>query len=177
MSRVISLAAHLAPDSIKRLQRAAEHRFEDARRLLEQERLLASLYFFGYSVEMILSAAYYRSAGFSPNMPIDRDTRQRRMAYARTLRAPDGQPLMESDPHPLVGWARYLEWQRSSSGNLAPREVQLLRAAIRNAELVYKHWRPELRYKSTQVSTDQVEEVQESAFWFLQHRDDLTGRD
>jgi hypothetical protein len=177
MSPVIALADHLAPDSIKRLQRAAEQRFEDARQLLDEKRLLASLYFFGYSVEMVLSAAYYRSAGFSPNMPIDRDTRQRRMAYARSLRTPNGQPLMESDPHPLVGWARFLQWQRSASGELTAREVHLLKEAIHHAERAYKHWRPELRYKTMQVTVDQVEDVHEAASWFIQHRDDLTGRD
>jgi len=177
MSRVNPLADHLAPDSIKRLQRAAEQRIEDAHRLMEEKRFLAALYFFGYSVEMVLSAAYYRSAGFSPNMPIDRDTRQRRMAYARLLRTPDGQPLMESDPHPLVGWARFLEWQRSASEELTSREVQLLKESIRSAERAYKHWRPELRYKTTQVTPGQVEEVQKAASWFMQHQDELSGRD
>jgi hypothetical protein len=61
MARDSLLANHLAPDSIKRLKRAAEHRFQDAERLIEQKRFLASIYFLGYSVEMVLSAAYYRS--------------------------------------------------------------------------------------------------------------------
>jgi hypothetical protein len=177
MSRVNSLANHLAPDTINNLERAAGQRIEDANRLMEQKRFLAALYFFGYSVEMVLSAAYYRSAGFSPNMPIDRDARQRRMAKARQLTMTTGQPLMESDPHPLVGWARFLEWQRSASRELTAPEVQLLKEAIRHAGLVYRHWRPELRYKTSQVTGDQIEEVRRSASWFIKHREDLPGRD
>ena len=84
---------------------------------------------------------------------------------------------MESDPHPLVGWARFLQWQRSVHQELTEREVRLLKEAIRNAELAYKHWRPELRYKTTQVSPDQIEEVRGAATWFIEHRDDLCGRD
>ena len=82
MARVGPLAAHLAPDNIWRLERAAKFRYDDAIRL-EQTRPLAALYLFGYSVEMCLTSAYYRRAGFHPGTPIDRETRHRRMAQAR----------------------------------------------------------------------------------------------
>jgi len=167
------LADHLAPDCISRLQRSAEQRTEDAKLLLEQKRPLAAIYFFGYSVEMCLCAAYYRSDGFSPNQTIDRDARQRRMARARQLRTSAGQPLMNSDPHPLVGWARFLEWHRSVSLKLTSQQSQLLKEAIIQAELVYKHWRPELRYKTAAVTQNQLEEVRNAASWFIQHRNHL----
>ena len=170
MSRVIALADHLAPDSISRLERAAEKRYDDAERLLAQQRSLAAVYFFGYSVEMCLTAAYYRSAGFPPNMPIDRDTRQRRMTQARQLQTATGQPLMNRDPHPLVGWARFLEWQRSASRKITPQEGRRLKEAIMKAELVYKHWRPELRYKTLDVLHSQLDEVRKATAWFLVQR-------
>jgi len=44
---------------------------------------------------------------------------------------------MSSDPHPLVGWARFLEWQRSSTGGLTPQSAQRLREAINRAQVVY----------------------------------------
>jgi len=137
MGQINPLADHLAPDSINTLERAAEQRIEDANRLMEQQRLLAALYFFGYSVEMNSCAAYDRNAGFSPNLPIDRDTRQRHLARARHL------GLMESDPHPLVGWTRFLEWRRSLDRELTSRQSQLLKEAIGKAEVAYRHWRPE----------------------------------
>jgi hypothetical protein len=176
MGRVTPLAEHLAPDTIYNLERAAEQRIEDANRLVQQNRLLVALYFFGYSVEMSLCAAYYRCTGLSPNMRIDRNMRELRMKKARNLRTSTGNPLMESDPHPLVGWARFLHWQRTANQELTRREVQLLKMAIRNAELAYKHWRPELRYKTAQVRPDQIEEVRVAAIWFIEHRDDLCGR-
>ena len=103
MKDVIPLAERLSPDTVARLERAAYHRFESAEILRAQERRLAAVYFFGYSVEMWLAAAYFRGAGFKPHEPIDRDTRQRRMVQARQLRTVTGTFLMNSDPHPLVG--------------------------------------------------------------------------
>lgn len=170
MSRIPPLADRLAPDTVNSLKRAAELRVEDANRLIDQGRLLASLYLFGYSVEMVLCAAYFRNAGFAPNLCIDRDTRHRRMTRARQLM------LMEGDPHPLVGWARLLEWQRSTDGRLTSGETRLLKDAIERAGLVYRHWRPELRYKTAQVTEGQIEEVRRSATWFIQHRESLSGR-
>ncbi len=61
----------LSPDTIVKLERAAQHRFRTAEILAGQGRPLAALYMYGYSAEICLSAAYYRSAGFSPNATID----------------------------------------------------------------------------------------------------------
>ncbi len=135
--------------------------------------MLAALYFFGYSVEMFLCAAYYRGAGFLPNAPIDRDARQRRMAQARRLQTATGEPLMNSDPHPLVGWARFLERQRCASPTLTPRESQLLKESVTKAMVIYKHWRPELRYKTIDVTPEQLAEVQSAASWFVQYHESL----
>ena len=110
------LAVHLAPNTVRKLEIAAERRYEEGECLKKQNRLLAALYLYGYSVEMCLAAAYFRSAGFNLNQTIDDDTRRRRMAQARQLR------LMSNEPHPLDGWARFLEWHRLSSGAIATQE-------------------------------------------------------
>ncbi|HQU46149.1 MAG TPA: hypothetical protein PK867_25270 [Pirellulales bacterium] len=122
MAHTIALAEHLAPDSIRRLERAAEQRYNETQQLLARDHRLGAIYLFGYSVEMCLTAAFFRSVGFHPNTTIGRDARQRRMARGRQLRDFDGQPLMDSDPHPLVGWARFLFWQRSASPDLSQQE-------------------------------------------------------
>ena len=172
MDNVPSLAVHLAPtNTVRQLEQAAEKRSEEAECLKKQNRFLAALYLYGYSVEMCLAAAYFRSAGFQD---IDDDLRRRRMAQARQQRHPDdGELLMSSDPHPLVGWARFLEWQRRSSGGLKPREANRLREAVQKAKQVYKHWRPELRYKLTNVSMDQLDEVRQCVHWFIKQRGQL----
>jgi len=169
VSRVHALADHLAPDSISLLERSAQQRVNDATCLSTDGRTLIALYLLGYAVEMCLAAAFFRSDGFAPNTPIDRETRKRRMAQARQIQAEDGVPLMSSDPHPLIGWARYLQWKRRLSETLSQPELERLREAVRRAQIVYRHWRPELRYKSTHVRVAQLTEVRLAAEWFIQN--------
>ncbi len=133
----------------------------------QQNLLLAAVYLYGYSVEMCLTAAYFRNAGFRSTDIIGRAVREEHMKEAQKARHPDGRPLMTTDPHPLVGWARLLESRRADP---TEPERNRLREAVGKAELVYRHWRPELRYKMTNVSTDQVNEVRQCVRWFITQR-------
>jgi hypothetical protein len=170
MSDAVPFSERLAPDTVARLERAAEQRLITADILWKQKRRLAALYLYGYSAEICLSAAYYRSAGFAPHIAIDRDMRKRRMAQARQMQQPNGSPLMNSDPHPLVGWARFLEAQRQLVGGLSSQDEQRLREAIRKATLIYNYWRPELRYKTTDVNERFLREVQGAAKWLIDNQ-------
>ena len=163
----------LAPDTINRLERAAQHRYESASILWRAKRRLAALYLYGYTAEICFAAAYFRSVGFSPNAEIDRDTRNRHMARARLLDLPNGEKLMPGDPHPLVGWARFLEYQRILVGNPTPQARQRLREAIHKAALIYNYWRPELRYKVVDIGDEQLGKVQKAAKWLLDHQPQL----
>lgn len=169
MSSVKPLIDHLAPDCIARLERAAVQRFDEAEGLLPQKRFLAALYLFGFSVEMCLTAAYFRSVGVKPNTPIHRDTRRIHMGKARQQQV-DGQYLMDHDPHSLVGWARFLQWQRQASPSLTKPCAQRLKEAVHQAETVYKHWRPELRYKTVEVNKTQLDETHRAAAWFIEQQ-------
>jgi hypothetical protein len=163
----------LSPDTINKLERAAQHRYQSANILLKEKRRLAALYFYGYTAEICLSAAYFRSAGFSPNAEIDRDTRRRRMGQARLLEMPNGERLMSSDPHPVPGWARFLEYQRILVGKLEAQDRQRLREAINKATLIYGYWRPELRYKVVDINDEQLQKVQKAAKWLLDNQTHL----
>ncbi len=107
MVSVPGLASRFSPDTINRLELAAVRRYEEGTRLCERKRFLCAVYLYGFSVEMCLAAAYFRSAGFAPNSPIDRDTRERQMKYGGTLCDADNKPLMDAAPHPLVGWCAH----------------------------------------------------------------------
>ena len=169
MKSVISLADHLAPDTISQLERAAVLRHDDGLELLHVRHTLAAVYLFGYSAEMCLAAAYFRAVGFTVKRVIERDERQRHMAKARNLKDAEGNPIMTGDPHPLVGWARFLKWQRIAS-KISSAEMRRLNDAIGHAEILYKHWRPELRYKLIEVTASQLAEVSKACTWFLEHR-------
>lgn len=169
----IPLGERLSPDTIARLERAAEQRFATAEILRSRERRLAALYLYGYCAEICLSAAYYRSAGFPRNAPIDRDIRQRRMAQARQLRTAGREALMNSDAHPVVGWARFLEWQRILLGGLTQQDQQRLKEAVNKAILKYSYWRPELRYKTIEITERQLLEVRGAAKWLVENQKQL----
>ena len=165
MRDAVTFGERLAPDTINRLRRAAQHRFESANILWNEKRRLAALYMFGYTAEICLATAYYRSAGFPPNAEIDRDTRNPRMAQARLLEMPNGEKLMPRDPHPILGWARFLQFQRMFVGNLSSSDSQRLREAINKAALIYSFWRPELRYKVVDIRDDQLHQIHRATNW------------
>ena len=173
MLNILGLASHFSPDTINRLEEAALRRYEEGTSLRERKRFLCAVYLYGFSVEMCLAAAYFRSYGLAPNSPIDRETRQRQMRYGRTLRDANNEPLMDADPHPLVGWARMLQWRRSLSSPLTPVQTSRLREALTKAGTVYKHWRPQLRYKTKDVLPAQLEEVRKCVAWFIANRGSL----
>lgn len=174
MQDSVPFADRLSPDTVSKLERAAHQRYASAEVLRLEKRRLAALYFYGYGAEMWLSAAYFRSAGFGPQQPIDRDTRHRRMAQARQLRTAAGIVIMHSDPHPLVGWARFLQWQRFASGAPNPHVEQALKEAVNKAILIYDQWRPELRYKVVEITDAQLAVVREAATWFKVHHGKLS---
>jgi hypothetical protein len=80
---------------------------------------------------------------------------------------------MNSDPHPIVGWARFLERQRLLLGDLRQQDQQRLREAINKATLIYSYWRPELRYKTTEITDRQLQEVQRAAKWLIDKLEQL----
>ncbi len=160
----------LSPDTINRLMRAAQHRYLSANILWKAKRRLAALYMFGYAAEICLASAYFRSAGFFPNAEIDRGARKRRMAQAKAIEMPDGQKLMPDDPHPILGWARFLDFQRAFRGNLTDKDRQRLREAINKAAFNYTLWRPELRYKVVDVRNEQLRTVEKATKWLLDNQ-------
>ena len=164
MKDVPTFGESLAPDTINRLERAARQRYETGTLLSNQSRRLAALYFFGYAAEMCLATSYFRSWGFPPNAEIDRDLRVRHMKRARDLK------LMSGDPHPIVGWAFLLQSQRILGGGLDDSDKIRLRMAIANAEIIYRYWRPELRYKVVEVGEETLRKVQTAAKWLLDNQ-------
>ena len=95
------------------------------------------------------------------------------MAQARQMHLSNGEPLMNSDPHPLVGWAHFLKQQRQLVGGLSPQDEQRLREAVNKAVLIYNHWRPELRYKITDVDERHLRDVQRAAKWLIDNQAQL----
>lgn len=74
-----------------------------------------------------------------------------------------------------MGWARFLEWQRSASGALAVSDAQRLREAVNKAVAIYNYWRPELRYKVVEIAVGQLAVVRGSVTWLKDNHRKLGG--
>ncbi len=173
MSRVTALVERLAPDSIALLERAARQRIADAEDLNRNGRRLPAIYFLGFAVEMLLAAAYFRRLGYRPREPIEPRDRKSTMTQLRHTKDEEGEVLMSGDPHPIPGWAKAIIWLRTNQGTTSNGERERMKAALKNSERIYRHWRPELRYKCADVSEDQFEEAFHAADWFVQNSNRL----
>lgn len=167
------LARHLAPLSIRSLRVAAEQRHRDALQLLaragakpDRKHRWAAVYLWGYTAEMMLGAAAFKAMGFSLTEKIDDDTRRLKMSQARKTTFADGAPLMGNEPHPIVGWARYFVHLRSTSNPIRGVDAANLLSRV---DVVWRHWRPDLRYHAADVADRQLSEVRDAVEWLLEN--------
>jgi hypothetical protein len=58
-------------------------------------------------------------------------------------------------------------------GGLSPQDEQRLREAVNKAVLIYNYWRPELRYKITEVNERYLHDVQRAAKWLIDNQSQL----
>ncbi len=176
-TRPLSLELRATPDTVGQLEVAACNRYDEAEDLRRRNHLLAALYFYGFSAEMCLAAAYFRRAGFPREQSIPPGQRNLHMAQAQTTYDSAGEPLMGRDKHPVDGWARLLEWQRQRDAlrPIGAEERRLFGDAVTRAKQVYRHWRPRLRYTTVHVAPEQLDEVRRCADWFIRHRHELAG--
>jgi len=56
---------------------------------------------------------------------------------------------------------------------VSQQDAQLLKEAISKAIQVYNYWRPELRYKTIEITEKQLEVVRRAAKWFVDHQERL----
>ncbi len=155
----LPLSQRLGDDSVASFSRAAVQRWNDAEVLRRAKRRLAAIYFLGYSTEMLLKAAYFRSLGFASGraiFPSDRD--QARGEYARLgLVQKPGQ-------HDLTGWAQLLVAKRYDLGT--PHAAGVDRQIVNQAQTIYDHWLETIRYHSTRVYRQEIESVRDAVLWF-----------
>ncbi len=154
-------------DSVPGFERAAVRCFHDAGRLRICDRRLAAIYFYGYSVEMWIKAAYFRTLFLLSGLPAKTriDVNRRKVAVDEWNAL--GLPRRPS-PHDIAGWAQLLVAKRTSLGMA---HTTLLSNEIANrATAVYSnYWREYMRYRSVAVNLSEVSSVRAEATWFRTH--------
>lgn len=155
----LTLANRIGTDTLGKLEKAARRRYAEASLLTDKEPL-GSIYLFGYSVEIRLKAAYYRTVGLVPRSTL---ARPRVIAEAgiRSLLGING-PV----GHKLFGWAKLLEHARATTSIAAPLSIGLateMYAHVQNIELC---WSEVLRYRANRPYNEEAKAVRNGAFWF-----------
>jgi hypothetical protein len=159
---VKTLSQQFGPDTVRKFERAAPQRLEEAATLVAGEHRLVAIYLYGYAIEMLLKAAYFKQIlRHASTTEIDRETRMRVEARARQS------GFMSREPHDFAGWARLLVTDRRDLKN-DEYEKRFGQQIVDKATLAYGKWRPEMRYRVTDASEDDVKAIRSVAEWFLQ---------
>ena len=158
------------PDSIREFRAAARQRFDDAMTLAGRGRRTGAIYLWGYTVEMIIKAAYFALLGLAESDVITWN--------AHLLPAIQrGRALRIAWPGPGAGhnvraWAELLIAARA----LSPRASYTASFALdvqRRGQRIGQLWRETLRYRRNHAHRYEMRYVHEAAEWFLVNSCDL----
>jgi hypothetical protein len=155
----LTLATRIGPDTLGKLEQAARRRYAEARRLVSHEPL-GAIYLFGYTVEMRLKAAYFRTVGLAPANIL---TSSRNIAEAdiRSLLGIGG-PV----GHNLYGWAKLLENARVTTRGATALPSGLAKEMYAHVQNIMACWTEVLRYRANKPYDDEIKAVRSGASWF-----------
>ncbi len=156
----MSIIGKIGPDTVSRLERAAEKRFAEADWLAEGKHHLAAIYLYGYVAEIVLGSTYFKMKGYNATDPIPREVLDKTLKLAR-LRS-----SMSDKAHPVDGWALLLIEEKAQLYGPAY-ERRMERLLRERSSLISENWSPKLRYRAIEVGADQVKPVRDSAHWLL----------
>ena len=158
MPVVSRLAARL--HTVESFRSAARERYRDGVQLADAGRRLGAIYLLGYSVEMLLKAAYFRLRGWGDTPITVADMNQARNRAINVLHLTWNDRL-----HDLVGWVTLLINERVTLQQpLAWRFRRTLNARV---GIVYRNWREHLRYHDSIPYATELNSVRATATWLL----------
>ncbi len=161
---------YVGSETIRKYEIAAEKRYLEAVSLELNGFDLGAIYLFGYSIEMWITAAYFRLRGFIPTRVINAEDRN--LARASAL----NHNVVIDREHDLLGWARLLVFERRalSAGGRIPTPVSdyppgFGQKIIDEASDAYAVWKPGLRYSPHDPEGSDSIEVNQAADWFKEN--------
>lgn len=149
-------------ESVNQYELAAEQRLFDAMAIAltdGREISRGSIYLYGYVVEMVLKASYFRVAGADPAEPVSFVSIARSLGKGR---------LSATEQHSLPLLHMALLIVRAHGGRVLP--PSLADELSRRVERAAKAWSVGLRYDGRDVPTAEPAQMYEDAAWFFAHR-------
>ena len=155
----LTLATRIGPDTLGKLELAARRRFAEAQLLVPSEPL-GAIYLFGYTVEMRLKAAYFRTVGLVPASTLA-PFRRAAEVQIRNLLGIGG-----AVGHNLYGWTRLLETARATTPGATPLAAGLAKKMYGHVQNVEACWTEVLRYRANKPYDEEMDAVKSGASWF-----------
>ena len=128
----LTLATRIGKDTLGKLEQAATRRYAEAVNLAADEPL-GAIYLFGYTIEIRLKAAYYRTVGLIPASALDRKSAETQIRALLGL-------TMGSVGHNLHAWARLLEQSRATVPGATPLPPALAAKMYEHVQNVVACW-------------------------------------
>ncbi|HTW94850.1 MAG TPA: hypothetical protein VMD30_08665 [Tepidisphaeraceae bacterium] len=155
----LTLATRIGADTLGKLEQAARRRYAEAKQLVADEPL-GAIYLFGYTVEMRLKVAYFRTVGLVTASALA-PSRNYAEAQIRMLLGVRG-----AVGHNLYGWARLLETARATTPGAKVLPSGLAKDMYKHLQNVEACWTEVLRYRANKPYDDEVKAVRSGAAWF-----------
>ena len=155
----LTLAIRIGFDTLGKLEQAARRRYAEARLLVSHEPL-GAIYLFGYTVEMRLKAAYFRTVGLAPAS----DLAPFRKVAERNIRTLLG--ITGTVGHNLYGWANLLETTRATTPGATALSSRLAKEMYKHVQNIDACWKEVLRYRANKPYDDELKAVRFGASWF-----------
>ena len=151
-------------ENIQQFELAAEERYWAAVELMMRGEGAAGIYLTGYTAEMLLKNSYFLlDKHTSPSFPVGSQ-----LALAKNAAKNNFLPQYQfTNYHDLVFWATLLVEKRSQEGRPLLPNIEL--ALTRCIQRLTDNWFVELRYRSAQATTSEINEVYEDVTWIRSH--------
>ncbi len=166
------LPVRFATECIREFDLAATERYRDAAALSLGERRAGAVYLYGYVVEMLLKAAYFRALRYADTAPISlTDLRtaagDNPGSTARTLGLAGTRNL-----HDIGAWAELLVAFRTTRGPVYP-DVGFGALLLNRVTVVRQRWAETIRYHKNTAYQHELERVEYACRWVVDHRYEL----
>ena len=160
------LLARLKADSIAEFRAAAIERFRDGKAAAARDRRTAAIYLWGYTIEMLIKAAYFQVNGFQAEQIVAmRDLRDAvRFGVSNQIIWPQQGQL-----HSIRAWAQTLVALRLKQPSTTYTDAAFGDEMLDRAQRLEPIWSETLRYHQNRAYPREVSQVQTATEWFLTH--------
>ena len=166
------LPNRFATECVREFELAALARHADANCLADTGRRTGAIYLYGYTVEMLLKAAYFRSIGFADDRAIGWGDLSGAVgngpaSQARLLGLPGTRNF-----HDLSAWASLIVAYRSRYGP-GYTDPGFAASLADNTAAVHARWTEVIRYHRNTAYAHELQRVRAAADWFVARRAEM----